>query len=177
MSDVEVILGEEQLIGLASGTKVILGRLKARQFFKLLRIVTHGAAPILPNLQFNSSLDEFTQQLLTMVLFSIPDAEDEVIEFVASMVKPIGLREGRSLNKQDREFNNDLWSKLSEELYNPELEDLMTIVEAIVRNESEDLQALGKRLAGLFKMAQKMGQVPEELASKVENSSEDSPEQ
>jgi hypothetical protein len=164
-TDVEVIVDEGDVVALSSGTKVLIQPLKARQFFKLLRIITHGAGGMLLNVKFSGedTPEEFGAKLLALVGFAIPDAEEEVIEFLLSMTRPAEEKTGRALNKQDKEFNKELTDTLFEELYNPELEDLVTLVEAIVKRESEDLQALGKRLMAMFDLAKKTGQVPDEL--------------
>lgn len=151
---------------LESGLRVQLESLKARQFFKLLRIVTHGALPGMREAGLfemdGLDSDEFLGRLMSVLVLSIPDAEDEAIEFVRSMCFPAGLAEGagrRGLNKQDVEHNALLWEALDAELENPELGDLLTIMEAVVKREAEDIQALGKRLASMFTLAEKTGQL------------------
>lgn len=170
-SDIEVIIDEGDKVALASGLEVVIQPLKARQFFKLLRIITHGAGGMLLNVKFSGddTPEEFGAKLLALVGFAIPDAEDEVIDFLLAMVKPAGEKSGRKLTKDELSENKRLADELFEELYNPELEDLVTLVEAIVQREAEDLQALGKRLMAMFDLAKKTGQVPEEL---TENSAE-----
>lgn len=165
--DVEVIVDEGNAVKLSSGTEVVIQPLKARQFFKLLRIITHGAGGMLLNIKFSpdDTPEEFGSKLVALVGFAIPDAEEEVIDFLLSMVKPAKLKEGRALSKADKSKNEELQTEVFEELYNPELDDLVTLVEAIVRREAEDLQALGKRLMDMFNQAQKMGQVPEEMTT------------
>lgn len=152
-------------VKLQSGLTVQLERLKARQFFKLLRIITQGAMPQMQTagLFDTDGLDasEFTSRLITVTLLSIPEAEDQTIDFVRSMGKPVGLIERKNLNKQDAERNLELWTRFDEELDNPELDDLVTIIEAVVRREAADIQALGKRLAAMFNLAVKTGQIPE----------------
>ncbi len=146
-----------ETVKLHSGIWVQIEDLKARQFFKLLRILTHGGLPILQDrsLFADSTAEEFGTRLLTAVLFAIPDAEDEALEFVRSLCKPVGLIEGRKLNKQDTERNNELWFKVISELDDP-----ITIVEAVVKRESDYMLALGKRLQAMFTLAEKTGQVP-----------------
>lgn len=153
------------VITLRSGLKVQLESLKARQFFKLLRIITHGALPGMRDSGLFSGmddldLDEFMGRLLSITVLSIPDAEDETIDFLRSMVYPVGLIERKGLNKQDVERNTILWEALDAELENPDLDDVVTIIEALVKRESEDIQALGKRLASMLKLAEKTGQIP-----------------
>lgn len=161
MAELDALDPVPEQVTLDSGTVVVIEDLKARQFFRLLRILTHGAIPGLSEL-FNVTSDtdpqQFGMNLMTVTLLSIPDAEDETVAFIQSMVKPVGLIEGRRLNKQDAERNAELWERLAVELENPELDDLVTIIEAIVRRESADILALGKRLAAMFKLAEKTGQ-------------------
>ena len=149
-------------VTLSTGTVVDLERLRARQFFKLLRILTHGAGPALSDLfrmDPNEKPEVFGARLISMIVLSIPDAEDETIDFLRSMCLPAGLTTGRELNKQDTERNRDLWRRVTRDLDNPDLDDLVTLIETIVRRESDDIQALGKRLMAMFKLAEKTGQL------------------
>lgn len=163
--DAEVITYDGENISLESGLQLKLLPLKSRQFLKLLRIITHGAAGMLLNVNFSGSdsPDEFAAKLAAVLGMAIPDAEEEVFEFLMSMVEPVGLKTGRLLNKQDKEENEKLKDAVFEELNNPELQDLVTLIEAIVKREAEDLQALGKRLMALFNLAKMTGQVPQEM--------------
>lgn len=153
-----------ETVTLESGLVVGLEALKTRQFLKLLRIITHGGlAQISTQLlsgNGDEGTDEFIGRLLSAVLFAVPDAEDETITFLRAMCYPDGLIEGRALTRADVEHNKILWSGLDAELENPELEDTVSIIEAIVRREAEDIQALGKRLMAMFNLAEKTGQIP-----------------
>jgi hypothetical protein len=152
-----------ETVKLRSGLTVRLESLRARQFFKLLRIITHGALPGMQQAGLLSmdglDSEEFMGRLLSITLLSIPDAEEETVEFIRSLCYPEGLIERKNLNKQDIERNQLLWDALDEELLNPDLDDLVTIIEAVVKREADDIQALGKRLASLFKLAEKTGQL------------------
>lgn len=163
--DVEVIVDEGQRLTLESGTQVVLVPLKSRQFFKMLRIITHGAGGMLLNFKFsaNDSPEEFGAKLVALLGFAIPDAEDEVFEFLKSMVEPADLKRGRDLTRTQISDNSRLKAELEEELENPELGDTLTLVEAIIKREAEDLQALGKRVMAMFDLAKKTGQVPAEM--------------
>lgn len=172
-----------EAVKLSTGTVVQLESLRARQFFKFLRIITHGAVPNMRDFSIlrmdgDTSAEEFAVRLVSLLALSIPDAEDEAIEFLRSMSKPAGLIEGRrALNKQDQERNAELWAQLDDDLENPELDDLITLIEAIVRREAEDIQALGKRLGAMLNLAEKTGQIPSQSPTSPEaNSSGDSPE-
>lgn len=171
-----------ETVNLRSGLQVQLESLKARQFFKLLRIVTHGALPGMREAGLfdmdDLDTDEFMGRLLSVTLLSIPDAEDETIAFIKSMVYPVGLIERKGLNKQDVERNQILWDALDAEMENPDLDDLVTIIEAVVKRESQDIQALGKRLASMMTLAEKTGQISSSPSQTVSTSlsSEESPE-
>lgn len=149
------------VVKLSTGYALDIMRLKTRQLFRLLKVLTHGAGPALMqnNLDFGGDSQEFGQRLLALVIMSVPDAENEFIEFLASMCQPHGLvvRKGGKLNKQETEDNTALWARFNEELHNPEPMDLLDVVEVVIKQESPDLQALGKRLAALFSTFSKTG--------------------
>lgn len=141
---------------LVSGTKFDLEPLKLRQFLRLLRIVTRGASGILSGSDLDFEDPQlFAQNLLGMVLFALPEAEEETVDFLKSMVKPSNLT---------GDVNKDLirLEDLYRELDNPDLEDVVTIMQCIVETEGEDLRGLGKRLSSMFKVAQKTGMVPQQ---------------
>jgi hypothetical protein len=136
---------------LVSGTPFDLEPLKLRQFLRLLRIITRGAADVLDQTSIDfDNPDAFVQQFLGMVMFSIPEAEEETVEFIKSMVKPANMTGN---------VDKDLIKvrELLSEIENPDLNDVITITQAIIEKEAEDLRALGKRLGSMFAVAQKMG--------------------
>jgi hypothetical protein len=163
-SDLERIDAVPSLVKLLSGHEYQLLRIKTRQFFRLLRILTHGAGErMVRTLDFKASGDVFTQQLLMLLLLSVPDAEDETIFFLQSMLRPVGLasdaKPGQKLSKDEEEKDKQLWNDLSSDTFNPEMDDLVTIMEAIVRQEAPEVQALGKKILDLL-AAQFPGVVP-----------------
>lgn len=153
---------ENTTVTLQEGFTVEIQDLKTRQFFKLLRIITRGTGPLMSEMSLSGtdSTDEFVGKLVAMVLFAIPEAEDETIDFLLSMVEPVGLRKGRRLSDEDKEFNTQLYESLLSVLDNPVLEDLVTLLEVIVKREAADIQSLGKRLQKMFSLAGKTGQLP-----------------
>lgn len=154
---------------LASGIEVHLLPLRTRQLFKLLRIITHGAGQQLltSGIDFNDDPQVFIQKLLGLVLFSIPDAEQEAIDFLQSMVEPGDLCEKavRDMTKAEREGNIASWTALNMELFNPDPSDTIDIIELIVKRESGDLQALGKKLRQFLELASKTGQLKDESSA------------
>lgn len=174
------------LVALSDGRKVEIQRLKLRQLFRLLRIITRGGAGYLPMLRealAGATSDEdraeaFGTQLIAIALIALPEAEDEAVEFIMSVVEPEGILPGR--DKLSVKRNDELRQKLAEYLYNPEPEDAITIIEAVVDREKSDLVSLGKRLMASFKMAEKTGQLSDsktsESATQIRPSSAVTPE-
>lgn len=136
---------------LESGLEFDLEPLKLRQFLRLLRIVTRGAADVLDSTRLDlENPEDFVQTFLGMVLFSIPEAEEETIDFLKSMVRPKNLT-----GNPDKDLIKV--QELALEVDNPELEDTVTIIQCVIEREAEDLRALGKRLGTMLQTAQKMG--------------------
>jgi hypothetical protein len=159
-SDLDRIDPEGGLVALQDGTEVRVVRLRTRQFFRFLRILTHGGGEALVRaIDFNADPAEFAQRLAMAVLFSIPDAENEAILFVQSMCRPpdVAAPEVLRLDKDKVKADDEKYAVLGRKLANPELEDTVTIIETVITQEAEDIQALGKRLAGLLKLADRTG--------------------
>lgn len=155
-TDIDTLAAEEAPLTLVSGLEIKVDRLRTRAMMSLLKILTRGAAEVLPQLAFSSdtSTEDFTGKLLGAVVLAIPEAEDETIEFVKRMTIPAGLVEGSRLTKDQAEANAALEMQLSEELYDPDLEDLVTILSKIIEVEAPHIIALGKRLGVLLQAQQ-----------------------
>lgn len=155
-TDMDTIASEPTPVVLVSGLEIKVERLKTRATMSLLKILTRGAGSVLGELSMSAdtSAEDFTGQLIGAVILSIPEAEDETIDFINRMVVPAGLKEGRRLSEKDLMANAELDERLRKELDDPELEDLVTIVTEIVTNEAPNILALGKRLAVLLKAQQ-----------------------
>lgn len=154
--DVERLLEDPSTpLALSSGTVFTIRQLRLREMLRLLRIVSRGSASALGavDLDFDNP-DEFVQTFIALVIFAIPEAEDETIDFIQSMV---------DIAEPSGNAKADAASRLSlvNELANPDLEEAITIITAIVSHEGRDLAALGKRLRSLLAVANKMGQVPD----------------
>jgi hypothetical protein len=144
-------------VKLVSGFLVEVVRLRTRQLFRLMRILTKGAGPALTQLNFGQDAEQFGGQLLGIIIMAIPDAEQETIGFLQSMCKPAGLidKGAAALSKAEAKHNDDLFARFTDETFNPELEDTIALLERIVENEAPDLQALGKKLQHLWIVARK----------------------
>lgn len=149
-------------VKLTSGFEVEVVRLRTRQLFRLMRILTRGASPAaLSQLNFSDSSDEgkkaFSAQLFSVLIMAIPDAEQEAIAFLQSMMKPAGLKErpAAQLSKAEAKANEDMFARFSTETFNPDLEDTLNLMEAIITQEAPEIQALGKKLQHLWSVARK----------------------
>lgn len=140
-------------ISLLNGMQVDVVPLKLRETMKLLRIVTRGAGSVLESFMGDLNLDDplaFAQTFGALIIMSIPEAENEAVDFINSMVLPVGF----SAMDQDQKIAS--LQALAEELVNPELDDVISIVERVVRRESEDIRNLGKRISVAFQMTRKV---------------------
>jgi hypothetical protein len=155
---------DPQPVGVKLSTSFALEvvRMQTRQFFRLLRVLTHGAGPALTQTQLNfqGDPDEFGTKLLMLVVMAIPDAEQETIAFLSSMCRPAGVvdKPASQMSKQETDANKELWDRFGTELHNPALEDTLDLIEVIVRQEAPELQALGKKLKRMFDLYKKTGQ-------------------
>lgn len=137
---------------LESGTLVRTKPLKLREFLSLLKIVTRGAAMAMGSVSLNTNDEDFMQSMVSLFIFAIPEAEEEACDFIRMMVEPASKFDSPDAKAT---AEADLWDELS----NPGLEDLITIIETVVRREGKDLRSLGKRLSSMFAVAQKTGQI------------------
>lgn len=150
----DVLSSEPTVITLSTGTQIRVERLRTRQLLRALKVLTNGAADVLAGFSFDGEdEDGFAANILASLIFAVPEAEDETIDFIQSMVAPADLID-EPKTKADKLLNADLYKKLEKELFNPELEDLISIVEVIVKNEAPHVTALGKRLMLLLPTAQ-----------------------
>lgn len=157
-------------VRLESGLSVEVVRLKTRQLFRLMRILTKGAGPMLSTLNFGQEAEGFGAQLLGILMVAIPEAEAETIVFLQSMCKPVGIidKPAAQMTKTEGKHNDELFERFNKDMFNPELEDTISIFEVIVENEAPDLQALGKKLSHLWTVARKAISTPEEKPPEAE---------
>lgn len=168
-TEMDVLDSAPAEVTLSSGRKVRVERLRTRQTMRLMKILTRGAGDALGTIDFSAGAEEAGPALLAAVIFSIPEAEDETIDFVRSMISPADLiTDPRS--KPEREVNESLQASLDDEFDNPDLDDLVTVLEKVIAVEAPHLVALGKRLAALLKVARQTT-APEEKATKKRSGS------
>lgn len=155
---------QSRVITLAEGKQVEVAPLRTRQLLRLVRVLTKGATPMLASLSFDTegSNEEFGIQLATTVAFALGEAEDEAMEFLQSLVEPIGLRKGRNLTKVDQSHNDALLDDLYEVLDNPLPQDTFAILQNVFVHEAENLKSLGKQIGVMLRAS---GATPEKTTS------------
>lgn len=141
-------------ITLVNGQVVEVVPLKLRETMKLLKIVTRGAGSVLEGLMGDLDMEDpvaFAQTFGALILMSIPEAENEAVDFIQSMVLPAGFA---AIEERDEKISQ--LNALAVELANPELEDVVSIVERVIRRESEDIRNLGKRISTAFQLTRRV---------------------
>lgn len=119
-------------------------RLKTREFLALVQVLTSGLGPALGNVKLDFSDDEtIARDLSALMLLAIPNAVDEFVFFLTSVVEPV----------QDAD-RGKVATYLQD---NPDLDVMMEIFEGIAVQEKDDLvvlagkaQAMWSRVAGLY---------------------------
>lgn len=167
-TDLDTLVSDPSTVTLVSGLEVNVERLRTRATMSLLKIITRGAADILPQLAISADTDssDFASQLLAAAVLAIPEAENETIEFIARMVSPVGFESGYGISKERAVANMELETRLSAEMWDPELDDLAAILSRIVEVEAPHILALGKRLGVLIKAQQMSVEAKQGASSK-----------
>lgn len=157
-SDTETILSDGRVLHLpVADVDVKILDLGTRQFFKFLKIFTTGAGEVLSEFRISADTDpeEVAQTILALLVVAVPEAEDEAIEFIQSMVAPLGLVEPER-SKADRDKNTELFKELYTKMQNPAIEDSLEILMDVVTHEAPNLIALGKRVAAMLTSTMKL---------------------
>jgi hypothetical protein len=148
MTASETLLPDERpSITLSNGMVVTTTPMRTRSLLRLLKILTRGVFWAIPQLM-KAEKETVVEEVLGALIIAIPEAEDATIDFVKSVVTLPGKAEAK-----DR-------AGLDLHLDDPPLDDLLLIVEQVVEHEAEDLTALGNRLTGMLKLAERANQVP-----------------
>lgn len=135
--DVEAILPEVQELTVG-GVPVEVNRLKLRGFLALMNIITTGVGQNLGSVDFSADQEEMAGNLMALVVMAVPNAVDETVDFVRVVVSPVA--------KNDKTAQR----KLNEALEDPELDEFMDVLAAVIEQEAPEFQALlGKGKAHL----------------------------
>lgn len=156
--ETEVILDDPYLLHLpVADFDVKLSKIRTREALKLLRIIGAGAGPLIADMRItqDTAPEELAESLIALLLVSITDAEDEVIDFIHALVNPVDLIDPVK-TKEQREENVKKYTDLYTKLDNPEAGDTIAILTQVIRNEAPNFLALGKQLAAMLPSAAKL---------------------
>lgn len=121
------------------GVEVRVNRLRTIEFLSLMRAVARGAGPGLATLDFSDDQNEMMGEILAIFLMAIPEAGDLFLDFVRKVTVPaVETKDGKNRARVD------------EELQNPELEDLLSILEMVALQEMDDIKGLVGKAQGMW---------------------------
>lgn len=184
MSETNTILGVSNTITLSAGLKVNIKPLKTIELFKFMKIISSSGALAIQQFRLNGEMtnEQFATRMLGLLIFAIPQAEEETLEFIRAMVEPVGLLKP-ARNKQDKDRNETLWIESYQVLENPEPEDTIAIIEKILETEAGHIQSLGKQIMKLIqtifpnlKLTQKSPEPQEPNIETSETTSSETPD-
>lgn len=154
-NDVEgIIIDPGAPVTLLDGTVINIRPIKMREMFALLKIVTRGAAismGALPLSMIQDSDDQFLQTITALLINAIPEADQEVCEFLRIVTEPVAP-DGKWNSDEELRAAEDHLSDLF--LINPEIEDVMDILTIVAYRESRDMQRLVKKVESAIKLFQ-----------------------
>lgn len=150
--DVERLLPDPNLpFELTDGTMVVARHLKLREFLSMIKIVTRGASMAMGSIPLNVNDENFQQSLIMLFIFAIPEAPDEASDFVRQIVDPAPPEGG--WESPEKQVQASL--HLDELMLNPDPEDLISVIETVIRKEGPDIRRLGKRLTDAMALMQR----------------------
>lgn len=136
--DIEVILAtptDLQVEGIPAQVK----RLKSREFFALLRVLTNGLGSSIHLFKLDTKNPSALQaEIVAMAVMAIPNAFDDFVDFVQHIV-----------DAKDPKRTPDLKALLE----NPEIDVIIDVITVLAEQEKDDIVALGgKAKAALSKI-------------------------
>ena len=140
---------------LEDGTEVIVRPLKLKELLAFFRILTRGSAMSLGALSMNvfEEQDQFAETLIALLLNALPEAPQEISEFLRVMTDPVIPEGGWDTKEQRREADIHLDTIL---LDGPEISDTIDIVTAIIYAESQDIAKLAGKVQGALTILTKV---------------------
>lgn len=155
-SEVDTLVSEPKRLTLTNGAVVEVSRIKIRQLFKLLKVLSSGDTLGVISLYGDVSNEEFSKTLVFAMLTAIPEAEEESIDFIRSLVAPVVPHpEGSRLTSAQIADNAEAMAKFSQAMENPDLDDFVDILIPVVQTEAPHIKALAKKLGALLEAQQK----------------------
>lgn len=114
---------------------VRVNRLRTIELLMLLRALSAGVGPALAEIDFTDDTEENVGLMVGLIISGMGEAGPQVLDFLRAVVKPVG--------KDDK-------ARVAKEMVNPDIEDTLTIVEAIVTQEMPDFERLLGKAQAMF---------------------------
>lgn len=126
--DIEVILATPTDLQV-EGIPAVVKRLKSREFFALLRVLTNGLGSSIHLFKLDTRNPSALQaEIVAMAVMAIPNAFDDFVDFVQHIV-----------DAKDPKRTQDLKALLD----NPEIDVILDVITVLAEQEKDDIVALG----------------------------------
>lgn len=148
--DVDALTSEPRELTLANGLEVKVERVRVRQLLKLLNIFANGASAfVIESMnEYGVESEEFKTSLLAALASAVPEAEDQTIAFISSLVVPKEYTH-RPKSAAAKKVNARAMEELDAYMDNPEIEDLIEIFTVVIEVETPHIAQLVKNLSAL----------------------------
>lgn len=147
-----MVPGPTDPVTLTDGTKVHIRPMKMRELFAAFKIITRGAAMSMGALSLDTltaDQDAFAETMIALLINAVPEADQEVAEFLRISVDPVAPKDGWDSKEDQIKAEIHLDELL---LQNPEIEDFIDVLSTIIYRESRDIERLGKKVSSAVKM-------------------------
>lgn len=143
-TDFDAILPEPERVEV-EGIPVTVRRLKAKEFFALLRVITSGLGSNIGQLSLDGDEEEMKGQIVGLLIAAVPNAAEEFVDFLHLVIDPIDSKQTGALNRA---------------MDNPELETVIDVLTAVAEQEAGDIAALVGKAGAALKKIQSVYQKP-----------------
>lgn len=175
----EVILPSGEVITLTSGMQVRIKPLRTMELLALLNIGISGVGSRLGDLALDpdAPANVFVARFAGLLLTGLGSAGEETGAFLRMVCEPAAKvstfrpdKAQRLRNAAREEALDDALSTIDgagRRQINPHPDDTISIIEKVAEMNAGDLQQWGKRLAGIWRLAQRTGRIPASPPSPV----------
>lgn len=124
-----------------SGLDVLVDELKLVHLFDLLELLEKTSMSV--NLSPDQDVEVFSNSLVAAIAFSAADNQADLSALLRAVLRPASLVKNPKTSDA-KQINEALWTQLYDELEDPDIEDLIDVVKAIVHKSADTIIALGR---------------------------------
>ncbi len=168
-AELEAILPRGDVITLDNGMRVRIKPLRTMELLAVVDIALSGLGPRLGDLSLDPDepVEQFVAKFAGLLISSLGGSRAEAVAFLRMVCEPADKVSQFRPDRAQRDRNAALDRALDDELANPHPDDTISILEKVAEMNGGDLHAWGKRLAGIWKLAQRTGKIPASPTSAV----------